>query len=109
VGKFTSYKRNNYQENTKLRYGVVMVCAVEFGPKIKAKSLLAGGNSDPLSKHQRPIRDVSKGQFKDVLFYKGSSKKMQNELTIQENSGSDHFFTVFSNKVMKFHLKNKIY
>jgi hypothetical protein len=23
---------------------------------------------------------------------------MQNELTIQENSGSDHFFTVFSNK-----------
>jgi hypothetical protein len=65
-------------------------------PKIKAKSIIGGNSGDPLSAFQRPIRDVSKGQFKDVLFYK---EEVKNErTTIQENSGSDHFFTVFSNK-----------
>jgi hypothetical protein len=50
---------------------VIALCVLWIWPKIKAKSLLAGGNSgDPLSAFQRPIRDVSKGQFKDVLFYK---------------------------------------
>jgi acyl-homoserine lactone acylase PvdQ len=73
-GSLPAFK-SNYQENTKLRYGNSgnsFVCAVEFGPKIKAKSLLAGGNSgDPSSKH---FNDQSvmyqKGQFKEVLFYK---------------------------------------
>ncbi|MFI5131841.1 MAG: penicillin acylase family protein [Chitinophagales bacterium] len=60
---------------TKKRYGYngnSFVCAVEFGKKIKAKSLLTGGESgDPGSKHffDQGIR-YSKGQFKDVLFYK---------------------------------------
>ena len=67
--------KSNYQNNTLKRYGSSgnsFVCAVEFGSKIKAKSLLAGGNSgDPNSVH---FNDQSimyqKGQFKDVLFYK---------------------------------------
>ena len=67
--------RGNYQKDTKKRYGSSgnsFVCVVEFGDKIKAKSLLAGGNSgDPLSKHFNDQAEMyRKGQFKDVLFYK---------------------------------------
>ncbi|MBC5842506.1 penicillin acylase family protein [Flavobacterium sp. F-380] len=73
-GSLPAFK-SNYQDNTIKRYGSSgnsFVCAVEFGPKIKAKSLLAGGNSgNPSSKH---FNDQSvmyqNGQFKDVLFYK---------------------------------------
>jgi len=73
-GSLPAFK-SNYQENTKLRYGNSgnsFVCAVEFGPRIKAKSLLAGGNSgDPTSKHFNDQSEMyQKGQFKDVLFYK---------------------------------------
>jgi acyl-homoserine-lactone acylase len=61
--------------NTKKRYGVhgnSFVCAVEFGPKIKAKSLLAGGESgDPQSVHfNDQLSRYAKGEFKEVLFYK---------------------------------------
>jgi acyl-homoserine-lactone acylase len=64
-----------YFEGTKKRYGVngnSFICAVEFGEKIKAKSLLAGGQSgDPTSKHFTDQMEMyTKGQFKDVLFYK---------------------------------------
>ena len=57
------------------RYGYSgnsFICAVEFGKKIKAKSLLAGGvNSNPHSLHFGDQAEMySKGQFKDVLFYK---------------------------------------
>jgi acyl-homoserine lactone acylase PvdQ len=60
---------------TKKRYGYngnSFICAVEFGKKIKAKSLLTGGESgDPNSKHFADQGLMySKGQFKDVLFYK---------------------------------------
>jgi hypothetical protein len=37
--------QSNYQNGSKKRYGSngnSFVCAVEFGPKVKAKSLLAG-------------------------------------------------------------------
>jgi acyl-homoserine-lactone acylase len=66
---------SRYFEGTKLRYGVggnSFVCAVEFGEKIKAKSLLAGGNSgDKNSKHFNDQAIMySQGKFKDVLFYK---------------------------------------
>lgn len=60
---------------TQKRYGVngnSFVCAVEFGKKIKAKSLLAGGQSgDPNSPHffDQGLM-YSKGEFKEVLFYK---------------------------------------
>ena len=73
-GMLPSYNSRYYPGTTK-RYGVSgnsFVCAVEFGEKIKAKSLLAGGNSgNPGSKHfGDQLEMYTKGQFKDVLFYK---------------------------------------
>ncbi len=52
--------------------GASFVCAVEFGPKVKAKSLLTGGESgDPSSKHfSDQALMYTTGQFKDVFFYK---------------------------------------
>lgn len=73
-GMLPSYNSRIFP-GTKKRYGFhgnSFICAVEFGDKIKAKSLLAGGNSgDPNSKHfSDQLEMYSKGQFKDVLFYK---------------------------------------
>ncbi len=73
-GMLPSYT-SRYFAGTKKRYGVngnSFICAVEFGDKIKAKSLLAGGQSgDPNSKHFKDQMEMyTKGQFKDVLFYK---------------------------------------
>ncbi|MFL6709596.1 MAG: penicillin acylase family protein [Massilia sp.] len=52
--------------------GNSFVAVVEFGPKLRAKSILAGGESgDPSSKHFMDQAEMySRGQFKDVLFYK---------------------------------------
>jgi acyl-homoserine lactone acylase PvdQ len=68
---FTSKSFNG----TNRRYGYngnSFICAVEFGKKVTAKSLLAGGESgDPTSKHFKDQAEMyTKGQFKDVLFYK---------------------------------------
>ena len=73
-GMLPSYN-SRYYPGTNKRYGVSgnsFICAVEFGKKIKAKSLLAGGNSgDPSSKHfTDQLEMYTKGKFKDVLFYK---------------------------------------
>ena len=80
-GQIPSYSSRVYP-NTKKMYGVngnSFICAVEFvrqdslgGKRIKARSLLAGGESgDPSSKHfSDQALMYSKGQFKDVLFYK---------------------------------------
>jgi acyl-homoserine-lactone acylase len=73
-GSLPSYN-SKYYPNTKKRYGVggnSFICAVEFGSKIKAKSLLAGGESgDPNSKHFKDqLTMYTTGQFKDVLFYR---------------------------------------
>jgi acyl-homoserine-lactone acylase len=73
-GMLPSYN-SRYYPTTQKRYGVSgnsFICAVEFGPKIKAKSLLAGGESgDPSSKHfNDQLEMYTKGKFKDVLFYK---------------------------------------
>ena len=73
-GMLPSYNSRVYP-NTKKRYGISgnsFICAVEFGPKIKAKSLLAGGESgDSKSPHFKDQAEMyTKGQFKDVLFYK---------------------------------------
>ncbi len=73
-GMLPSYNSRTFP-GTKKRYGTSgnsFICAVEFGEKIKAKSLLAGGNSgDPNSKHfTDQLEMYTKGQFKDVLFYK---------------------------------------
>ena len=66
---------STYMNGTQKRYGYngnSFICAVEFGKKIKAKSLLAGGQSgDPASKHFEDQAEMyTKGKFKDVLFYK---------------------------------------
>jgi len=73
-GMLPSYTSRSFA-GTKKRYGVngnSFICAVEFGKKIKAKSLLAGGESG--NENSRHFFDqglmYSQGQFKDVLFYK---------------------------------------
>ena len=50
---------------------------VEFGPRLKAKSILAGGeSSDPASPHFADQAELyAKGQFKDVLFYREDIEK----------------------------------
>jgi acyl-homoserine-lactone acylase len=73
-GMLPSYTSRSFPQ-TKKRYGVngnSFICAVEFGKKIKARSLLAGGQSgDPSSKHfDDQGLMYTKGQFKEVLFYK---------------------------------------
>lgn len=73
-GMLPSYNSRTFP-STQKRYGVhgnSFIAAVEFGKKIKAKSLLAGGESgDENSPHffDQGLM-YSKGQFKDVLFYK---------------------------------------
>lgn len=73
-GMLPSYVSKTYF-GTKKRYGYngnSFVCAVEFGKTIKAKTLLAGGESGVMdSKHFNDQAEMYKnGQFKDVLFYK---------------------------------------
>jgi len=63
------------KQKTKRIYGDrgnSFVAAVEFGPRVRAKSILAGGqSSDPASKHFADQAGMySRGEFKDVLFYK---------------------------------------
>jgi acyl-homoserine-lactone acylase len=61
--------------DTKKRYGYSgnsFIAVVEFGPKVKARSIITGGQSfDPKSKHFTDQADgYLNGNFKDVLFYK---------------------------------------
>ena len=63
------------QVRSKYRYGVngnSFVAAVEFGKKLKAKTILTGGEgTDPGSKHYLDQADgYIHGKFKDVWFYK---------------------------------------
>ena len=63
------------KQTTKRIYGDrgnSFVAAVEFGPRIKAKSIRAGGqSSDPRSPHfSDQAAMYARGEFKDVLFYK---------------------------------------
>ena len=60
---------------TKKIYGASgnsFVAVVEFGPRVKAKSILAGGESgDPASPHFNDQAErYAKAQFKDVLYYR---------------------------------------
>ncbi|WP_374586261.1 penicillin acylase family protein [Pseudoduganella sp.] len=68
------------QQRTKRIYGErgnSFVAAVEFGPRIRAKSILAGGQSgDPASPHFNDQAEMyARGEFKDVLFYKEDIEK----------------------------------
>ncbi len=61
--------------NTKKRYGYSgnsFIAAVEFGSRIKAKTVITGGQSfNPASKHYTDQAGMYiEGKFKDVLFYK---------------------------------------
>lgn len=72
-GMLPSYTSKTFT-GTKMRYGIngnSFVCAVEFGPRIIAKSLLAGGESgDPHSPHFFDQgKRYTQGTFKDVWFY----------------------------------------
>ncbi len=78
-GMLSSFN-SRYYEGSKKRYGIYgnsFVCAVEFGKKIKAKSLLAGGNSSNASSphFNDQLEMYTKGKFKDVLFYKEDVEK----------------------------------
>ncbi|MHA8092688.1 penicillin acylase family protein [Aquirufa regiilacus] len=78
-GQMPSYTSKPYKGSNKW-YGVngnSFVAAVEFGPKIKAYSLLAGGQSgDVSSPHFFDQAEMYKqGNFKNVLFYKNDVKK----------------------------------
>jgi acyl-homoserine lactone acylase PvdQ len=74
----------SYTNNTKKIYGTrgnSFVAVVEFGEQVKAKSILAGGQSgDPSSPHfddqAQPYAEV---KFKDVAFYKEDVLKRAQE------------------------------
>ncbi len=57
--------------------GNSFVAAVEFGQRVRAKSILAGGNnSNPASPYYANQAEMySRGQFKDVLFYKADIER----------------------------------
>ena len=68
--------------NTKRRYGRggnSFVAVVEFGKKLKAKSIVSGGqSSDPNSPHFTDQAALfCKGDFKEVLYYKTDVLKQQ--------------------------------
>jgi acyl-homoserine lactone acylase PvdQ len=78
-GQLPSYTSRSIQ-GTKKWYGVngnSFIAAVEFGPKIKAYSLLAGGqNGDPTSPHFFDQgKRYAEGQFKEIYFYKSDVLK----------------------------------
>ena len=84
LGMLPSYTSRPFA-NSKKWYGVngnSFVCAVEFGKKIKAKSLLAGGQSgDKSSPHFfDQANRYANGTFKEVYFYKKDVLKHQKEI-----------------------------
>ena len=71
-------------EGTKRIYGYrgnSFVAAVEFGEKVRARSLLAGGqNNDPDSPHFTDQAAMYSNQvFKDVAYYRGDVEKRAEE------------------------------
>jgi len=72
-GQLPSFQSRTF--NTKKRYGYSgnsFIAAVEFGTRIKAKTIETGGESfNPASKHYTDQAGMYiEGKFKDVLFYK---------------------------------------
>jgi acyl-homoserine-lactone acylase len=78
-GSLPSFASQTFS-GSKKRYGTVgnsFVCVVEFGPKVKAKSIVTGGQSSgPKSKHFTDQAEMfCTGKFKDVFFYKEDIEK----------------------------------
>jgi acyl-homoserine-lactone acylase len=78
-GQLPSFVSRTYK-TTKNRYGYSgnsFIAAVEFGSRVKAKSIITGGQSfDPSSKHFTDQAQMYiDGKFKDVLFYKSDVLK----------------------------------
>lgn len=78
-GMLPSFNSRTFS-GSKKRYGISgnsFVCAVEFGERIRAKSLLTGGNSgDPSSPFfAGELKSFSKGAFKEVWFYPEDVKR----------------------------------
>ena len=78
-GALASYG-TRFGENTKRQYGTSgnsFVAVVEFGDKVKAKSMLAGGqSSDTNSPHfDDQAQRYADGEFKDVAYYREDVEK----------------------------------
>ena len=78
-GQLPSYTSRSIQGSKKW-YGVngnSFIAAVEFGPKIKALTLLAGGeNGDPKSPHFFDQGQMyAEGKFKEIYFYRSDVVK----------------------------------
>lgn len=78
-GSIPSFATRRFQGTDK-RYGTSgnsFIACVEFGKKLKAKTVITGGESfDPSSKHFTDQAQMYiDGQFKDVLFYKADVLK----------------------------------
>ena len=72
-GQLASFQSRTMQTEKRYGYsGNSFIAAVEFGPRIRAKSIVTGGGAfDPKSKHFTDQADgYINGRFKDVLFYK---------------------------------------
>lgn len=77
-GSMPSYVSRRF--DTKKRYGVSgnsFIAAVEFGKKLKAKTIMTGGESfDPSSpNYTDQAEGYIEGKFKDILFYKEDVQK----------------------------------
>ena len=78
-GSLAAFSQNGVR-NTKRIYGNrgnSFIAAVEFGPRIVAKTSLAGGVSgDPASPYfMNQAEDYAKGQFKAVNYYRDDVEK----------------------------------
>ncbi|MEO7444337.1 MAG: penicillin acylase family protein, partial [Ferruginibacter sp.] len=81
-GMLPAFASRRYAGTAK-RYGWggnSFICVVDFGPRVKAKSLLAGGESgDPASPHFFDQAGLyATGKFRDVFFYKEDVKANAN-------------------------------
>ncbi|MFA6247096.1 MAG: penicillin acylase family protein [Mucilaginibacter sp.] len=72
-GQLPSYQSRTMQTNKRYGYsGNSFIAAIDFGPKVKAKTIITGGQS--FNVQSRHFTDQAEGyingKFKDVLFYK---------------------------------------
>lgn len=78
-GALAAYGMTSPQKTKRIygERGNSFVAAVEFGPRVRAKSILAGGQSgDPASPHfMDQAKMYARGEFKEVLFYRDDVEK----------------------------------